>query len=84
MAALAAGRTKRTARVADTASDPINTGASATGHGLGAGDHITAKASPMGRLCTAEDVAATALWLASDDANFITGLAIPVDGGRSV
>jgi len=38
----------------------------------------------MGRLCAAEDVAATALWLASDDANFITGLAIPVDGGRSI
>jgi len=51
---------------------------------FGAGDHITAKATPMGRLCTAEDVAATALWLASDDANFITGLAIPVDGGRSI
>ncbi len=51
---------------------------------FGAGDHITAKATPLGRLCTAEDVAATALWLASDDANFITGLAIPVDGGRSV
>ena len=51
---------------------------------FGAGDHITAKATPMGRLCAAEDVAATALWLASDDANFITGLAIPVDGGRSI
>lgn len=51
---------------------------------FGPGDHITAKATPLGRLCTAEDVAATALWLASDDANFITGLAIPVDGGRSI
>jgi 3-oxoacyl-[acyl-carrier protein] reductase len=51
---------------------------------FGAGDHITAKATPMGRLATAEDVAAMALFLASDDARFITGLALPVDGGRSI
>lgn len=51
---------------------------------FGAGDHITAKATPMGRLATAEDVAAAALFLASDDAGFVTGLAIPVDGGRSI
>jgi len=51
---------------------------------FGPGDHITAKATPLGRLGTADDVAATALWLASDDSSFITGLAVPVDGGRSV
>jgi len=51
---------------------------------FGAGDHITPNATPLGRLCTAEDVAAAALYLASDDAAFITGLAIPVDGGRSI
>ncbi|MSW96500.1 MAG: glucose 1-dehydrogenase [Actinobacteria bacterium] len=51
---------------------------------FGAGDHITANATPLGRLCSAEDVAAAALYLASDDGNFITGLAIPVDGGRSI
>ena len=51
---------------------------------FGAGDHITAKATPMGRLAEAEEVAAVALFLASDDAAFITGLAIPVDGGRSI
>ena len=51
---------------------------------FGAGDHITPNATPLGRLCTAEDVAAAALFLASDDGNFITGLAIPVDGGRSI
>ena len=38
-------------------------------------------AVPMGRLCKAEDVAHAALWLASDDASFITGVALPVDGG---
>lgn len=39
---------------------------------------------PLGRLCTSEDVAKAALWLASDEAGFITGVAFPVDGGRGV
>jgi 3-oxoacyl-[acyl-carrier protein] reductase len=51
---------------------------------FGAGDHITANATPMGRLGQPEEVGAVALFLASDDAGFITGLAIPVDGGRSI
>jgi 3-oxoacyl-[acyl-carrier protein] reductase len=51
---------------------------------FGVGDHITANATPMGRLGRPEEVAATAAWLASDDASFITGAAIGVDGGRSV
>jgi 3-oxoacyl-[acyl-carrier protein] reductase len=36
---------------------------------------------PLGRLGTPEDVAAAALYLASDEAAFITGVAFPVDGG---
>lgn len=36
---------------------------------------------PMGRLCRAAEVAHAALWLASDDASFVTGVALPVDGG---
>jgi NAD(P)-dependent dehydrogenase (short-subunit alcohol dehydrogenase family) len=36
---------------------------------------------PAGRLCTPEDVARTAVFLASDDAAFITGQAINVSGG---
>ena len=39
---------------------------------------------PLGRLSTAEDVAKAALWLASDEASFITGVALEVDGGRCV
>ena len=37
---------------------------------------------PMGRLGTVEDVAGAVMFLASDDASFVTGLALPVDGGR--
>ncbi len=36
---------------------------------------------PMGRLCTPEDVAETAVFLASEDASYITGQAINVSGG---
>ncbi|MDR1175622.1 MAG: SDR family oxidoreductase [Treponema sp.] len=36
---------------------------------------------PLGRLASAEDVANAALFLASDEAAFINGVALPVDGG---
>ena len=36
---------------------------------------------PMGRLCRAGEVADAALWLASDEASFVTGVALPIDGG---
>jgi 3-oxoacyl-[acyl-carrier protein] reductase len=39
---------------------------------------------PMGRLATPLDVAKAALYLASDLSDFITGIELPVDGGRSV
>lgn len=38
---------------------------------------------PMGRMGRAEEIAASIAFLASDDASFITGVALPVDGGRS-
>lgn len=36
---------------------------------------------PLGRLATARDVANAVLFLASDEASYITGAALPVDGG---
>ena len=39
---------------------------------------------PMGRLAKPIDIAKAALYLASDLADFITGVELPVDGGRSV
>jgi meso-butanediol dehydrogenase / (S,S)-butanediol dehydrogenase / diacetyl reductase len=38
-------------------------------------------AQPIGRLGTPEECADAALWLVSDEASFITGVALPVDGG---
>lgn len=39
---------------------------------------------PLGRMAKPEDVANAALYFASDEAEFITGASIEVDGGRSV
>lgn len=39
---------------------------------------------PLGRLCDPKDVANAALYLASDEAEFITGVILDVDGGRSI
>jgi 3-oxoacyl-[acyl-carrier protein] reductase len=39
---------------------------------------------PLGRFSQASDVAAAAVFLASDAAEFFTGLEMPVDGGRTV
>jgi len=39
---------------------------------------------PLGRMSRPLDVARAALYLASDEAEFITGVEFPVDGGRTV
>jgi NAD(P)-dependent dehydrogenase (short-subunit alcohol dehydrogenase family) len=41
------------------------------------------KMIPMGRLGTADDLAAAAVFLASDQSAFITGIDFPVDGGTA-
>jgi NAD(P)-dependent dehydrogenase (short-subunit alcohol dehydrogenase family) len=40
--------------------------------------------TPMGRLGEPSDVAHAALFLASEQSNFITGVVLPVDGGNSI
>lgn len=39
---------------------------------------------PMGRLLDVNDIASAAVFLASDEASMVTGVALPVDGGRSI
>jgi 3-oxoacyl-[acyl-carrier protein] reductase len=39
---------------------------------------------PLGRMSTPRDIANVALFLASDEAEFLTGVALEVDGGRCV
>jgi 3-oxoacyl-[acyl-carrier protein] reductase len=37
---------------------------------------------PLGRLATPEDVASAAVYLASDEAAMVSGVALPIDGGH--
>jgi 3-oxoacyl-[acyl-carrier protein] reductase len=39
---------------------------------------------PLGRLSTPQDIANAGLYLCSDEANFITGVVLEVDGGRTI
>jgi NAD(P)-dependent dehydrogenase (short-subunit alcohol dehydrogenase family) len=41
------------------------------------------RATPLGRPARPEDVAGAAVYLASDDASYVTGVVLPVDGGRT-
>ena len=45
--------------------------------------HAVAKI-PIGRIGLAEDVAKAATFLASNDADYITGIVLPIDGGLSI
>jgi NAD(P)-dependent dehydrogenase (short-subunit alcohol dehydrogenase family) len=42
-----------------------------------------ARMQPMGRLGTPEEVAESVVWLCSESASFITGIALPIDGGAT-
>jgi meso-butanediol dehydrogenase / (S,S)-butanediol dehydrogenase / diacetyl reductase len=39
--------------------------------------------SPMGRMARTDEIASVVAFLASDDASYLTGVAVPIDGGRS-
>ncbi|MRT29399.1 SDR family oxidoreductase [Herbaspirillum sp. CAH-3] len=39
---------------------------------------------PLGRMCEATDVANVAVFLATDASHFLTGMEVPVDGGRVI
>ncbi len=59
-------------------------------HRIWAGDDLAAayermrREIPLGRMGTAEEIAAWVVWLASPDAAWVTGVVIPVDGGQSL
>jgi 3-oxoacyl-[acyl-carrier protein] reductase len=53
------------------------------GLGLEAGRARLTKDIPLGRLATPDDVASACLYLASDEASFVTGVTLPVDGGHT-
>lgn len=48
------------------------------------GRAMITKGIPLGRVATPEDVGNAAAFLASDEASFITGIELPVDGGRAL
>ena len=48
------------------------------------GRAVVMKGIPLGRVAEPRDVANAAAWLASDEADFITGIELPVDGGRAL
>jgi 2-dehydro-3-deoxy-L-fuconate 4-dehydrogenase len=62
----------------------IATAAKATGKSIDAVRQDFIGRQPMGRLGTAQEVAALALFLASDEASYITGQAHLVDGGMAL
>ncbi|MGH9000292.1 MAG: SDR family oxidoreductase, partial [Acidimicrobiia bacterium] len=49
-----------------------------------AGKALTATRYPIGRIAVPDDIARTALFLASDESAFVTGAALTADGGMTV
>jgi 3-oxoacyl-[acyl-carrier protein] reductase len=81
------GLTKSLARLLAPSRGTANAiapGTSATEMTAAWGDEILAGVTakiPLGRLCAAEEIAAAALFLAGDEAGFITGATLDVNGG---
>ena len=51
---------------------------------LGGDEHKLDARIPMGHIGKSRDVATAVLWLFSDEARYISGAVIPIDGGQSV
>ncbi|MBT2793528.1 glucose 1-dehydrogenase [Paraburkholderia strydomiana] len=50
------------------------------------GDELVARsrmANPLGRMAQPEEIADAVVWLCSDEASFVVGVALPVDGGAT-
>jgi NAD(P)-dependent dehydrogenase (short-subunit alcohol dehydrogenase family) len=64
---------------------PMAVDAAAAALGVDRDDYASTRAGmvPLGRQGTAWDVANAALYLASDESQFVTGVCLPVDGGQS-
>ncbi|WP_411817817.1 SDR family NAD(P)-dependent oxidoreductase [Hyphococcus sp. DH-69] len=67
--------------LADTPMKAGFTGRSGDPAEAAANEAKVVSAVPMGRLVKAGEVADAVLWLVSDEATFVTGVALPVDGG---
>jgi NAD(P)-dependent dehydrogenase (short-subunit alcohol dehydrogenase family) len=55
-----------------------------TGRFTAATERELARVHPLGRVARPAEVAATIAYLLSDDASFVSGASVPVDGGRTV
>ena len=51
---------------------------------LDLGAKLTAERYPIGRIGTPEEIARTALFLASDESSFVTGTVLTADGGMTI
>jgi NAD(P)-dependent dehydrogenase (short-subunit alcohol dehydrogenase family) len=77
-----AGRGIRANVISPGPTDTPMVNAGAKGSEEGTSDYFR-KMIPMGRLGTPDELAAAAVFLASDESSFITGIDLPVDGGTA-